>query len=350
MKKPPTDRAANRNVRTTSSSAAAVSSQSSRREAVDMPQTQVRPVRPNEIDQAMRVLVFDGSHDPLHLRRRVSAFKELALQEQYDLSRQTVALQGGKIIHAALFVANPGSSAFVHISRPDSALGDAEIPSELAVRTLNQTCQWAFEQGAGLLQVILDPLDKAGSSLCLECGFGRMTDLIYMFRFCHPESPWPVYSLRDGMSWLTYQDQTHEQFKRVIAETYCQSLDCPELGPLRGIEDVIAGHKAVGRFDPGCWNLLLRDQEPIAVLLLTLSRSSDSMELTYMGVVAHARKAGLGQIMLSQALTRAADLGAQFLALAVDCRNHPAYHLYSSFGFNVLQRRTIMYKSSRLSQ
>lgn len=350
MKKPPTDRSRKRSVRTTSSTPAAQLSQSTRRGSVVMLQTEVRPVRPNEIDQAIRVLVFDGSHDPHHIQRKVSAFKELALQEQYDLSRQTVALQGGKIIHASLFVANPGTSAFVHISRPDPALGDGEIPSKLAVRTLDRTCQWAFEQGAGLLQVILDPLDKAGSSLCAECGFGRMTDLIYMFRFCHPESPWPVHSLRDGMSWRTYQGETHEQFKQIIAETYCQSLDCPELGPLRDIEDVIAGHKAVGRFDPGCWNLLLRGQEPIAVLLLTPSRSSDSMELTYMGVVAHARQAGLGQIMLSQALTRAADFGAQFLALAVDCRNYPAYHLYSSFGFNVLQRRTIMYKSSRFSQ
>lgn len=315
---------------------------------VTVPRATVRPVHPDEIDRALEVLLFDGSDSPRHRQRRITTFKDLAQQESYDLTRQMVAMQDGKIVHACLFVVNPGASAFIFISKPDPAV-EAKVPSELAVQTLSQTCQWARQQGCNLLQIIIDPVDTAGRDLCTLGGFNRLTDLAYMFRFCDPESPWPVHDLTDGMAWIEYGQATHELFMQVIAETYHDSLDCPELGPLRDMEDVIAGHKAVGRFKPQFWRLLLLNEKPIGVLLLTPSRSPNAMELTYMGLTEPARGKGISKIMLSQALASAGDFGAQFLALAVDCRNCPAYHLYSDFGFTVLQRRTIMYTSLRQS-
>ena len=87
----PTNKLSKRTSPLASYPAAATALQPTRREPVISPQTKVRPVRPNEMDQAIRVLVFDGSKDPYHLRRRASAFKKLAVQEQYDLNRLTVA-------------------------------------------------------------------------------------------------------------------------------------------------------------------------------------------------------------------------------------------------------------------
>src|SRR3712207_8951894 len=37
------------------------------------------------------------------------------------------------------------------------------------------------------------------------------------------------------------------------------SLDCPALNGVRDMEDVLAGHKASGEFDPALWFLLSED-------------------------------------------------------------------------------------------
>ena len=331
--------------RTTADPASTVSLRSGGIEPIVSARSEVRPVRANEIDQSLAVLLADSSQGPRQHQQRMAAFKKLAGQEDYDLNRQIVALQDGRIVHACLFVANPGASAFIFISKGDADLGGEPVPGDLAVETLRQTCRWAHQQGCALLQIMLDPVDNAGMNLCLHGGFQRLTDLAYMFRFCDLESPWTNYPLTADMSWIPYGEVWHDEFKNVIKQTYHASLDCPELGPLRDVDDVIAGHKAVGLFDPQYWKLLIVGQEAAGILLLTPSRSANAMELTYMGVVEGMRRKGMSKIILCHALNCARNFGAQFLALAVDCRNHPAYHLYTNLGFTVLQRRSVMYAS-----
>jgi len=181
--------------------------------------------------------------------------------------------------------------------------------------------------------------------LCLKGGFARLTDLIYMFRLC--DSDWPLedYDLTEPMRWVHYEPRRHEQFKEVVARTYEGSLDCPELEGLRDMEDVLRAHKGSGDFDEQLWKLLMRDEEPVGVLLLRRSLSGHSLELVYMGLVPDLRRRGLGPAMLTEALRCGRDGGAEFVALGVDCRNHPAYRLYKSFGFNVLQRRIVLYRT-----
>ena len=48
----------------------------------------------------------------------------------------------------------------------------------------------------------------------------------------------------------------HALFAETILQTYRDSLDCPGLNGVRQIEDIIAGHKASGEFDPALWFLL----------------------------------------------------------------------------------------------
>ena len=181
-------------------------------------------MRCEEIDQSLEVLLADSSHSPSQHQQRVAAFKKLAEQEDYDLNGQMVALRDGRIVHACLFVANPGSSAFIFSSKPDADRADDNVPSDLAVQTLTETCRWARQQGCTLLQIMLDPVDNASRNLCLRSGFQRLTDLAYMFRFCDRESPWTTYPMTPEMSWITYTPASHEQFKRTIAQTYRASL------------------------------------------------------------------------------------------------------------------------------
>ena len=91
------------------------------------------------------------------------------------------------------------------------------------------------------------------------------------------------------------------------------------------------------------------DNKPVGVLLLTPLRSPDNMELTYMGLIPEVRGLGLSKVLLHEALRCARECQNRCLTLAVDCRNHPAYHIYSRFGFSVLLRSSVMYRSSRFS-
>jgi ribosomal protein S18 acetylase RimI-like enzyme len=134
------------------------------------------------------------------------------------------------------------------------------------------------------------------------------------------------------MRWVGYGPDTHALFGRTIAETYQQSLDCPRLNGLRDIEDVLAGHKASGEFDPRLWALLVEGETALGALLLARAVPADTLELVYLGLTPAARGRGLGDGMMRRALASAAADGAGRLSLAVDSDNVPALKLYYRHG------------------
>src|SRR5256885_2868076 len=137
------------------------------------------------------------------------------------------------------------------------------------------------------------------------------------------------------MNWDTYSPATHGDFARTITATYEASLDCPRLNGMRGIEDVIAGHKSAGEFDPKLW-FLLRDgsQAPVGAMLLNRSPRTEALEMVYLGLVPGARHRGLGDLMMRHALASANAVGLRKLSLAVDSNNAPALRLYHRHGMS----------------
>ncbi len=75
---------------------------------------------------------------------------------------------------------------------------------------------------------------------------------------------------------------------------------CAFVQGLRSIDDVLAGYKAVGVYDPSRWFLVCAiDQNPpgrrdLGCLLLTEHSAEKNWELIYFGVVPEARGSGLG--------------------------------------------------------
>jgi ribosomal protein S18 acetylase RimI-like enzyme len=124
-----------------------------------------------------------------------------------------------------------------------------------------------------------------------------------------------------------------------LLATYNDSLDCPELTGLRPIEDILAGHRAAGQFDPRLWELFLVDDEPAGCLLLAPLHTAPSLEVVYMGVVPEHRGRGVGDALLRRALQQCREHGARLLTLAVDGRNAPAKRLYERFGLKTVARR-----------
>jgi len=299
---------------------------------------EVRPVKAGEIDQALVMLLAEGSGDGGQLAERVTAFRDLADQEGYDLSRQVVAVCDGEIAFTALQIPSGGHTAFVMMSAGAST-------RDGAVQAVQQLVAGAFAQGYHLLQAMFEPEDMARREISLAAGFRPLTDLMYLSRLAHtvvPAIP-PV----AGVSWLEYDAARHELFKSIIADTYSGSLDCPELENLRDMEDVVCGHKAAGQFDPRWWKLLCVDDQPAGALLLSPLTQGDTMELTYMGICPAMRGRGLGGLVLSEAIQCGRACGRSAIMLAVDCRNHFACRMYESFGFTEVFRRSAVFLSSR---
>jgi hypothetical protein len=121
-------------------------------------------------------------------------------------------------------------------------------------------------------------------------------------------------------------------FAQTIFRTYQQSLDCPSLNGLRDMEDVLAGHKSSGEFDPRLWGLLCEGDEPRGVLLLARMQPAEALELVYLGLTPDARGRGIGDLLMGQAMSVASAERAGRLSLAVDSGNTPALKLYYRHG------------------
>ncbi len=288
-----------------------------------------------EIEQALRVLLKDqpGGAD------KISKFRKLAECHEYDLTRQILAIRNEKILFACMFACNPGRTAFVLMS-PSCRAGLDDAQAGAFVEALKQLTEWAFAGGVNLLQMLVTPDDQGRYELGLRAGFEKLTDLVYMARTISAgcfNALIPV-----GCEWVSYDSEIHNVFRDVIASTYQDSLDCPELASRRDMEDVIAGHKSVGDFDSSCWNMLLVDGRPAGVVLCTPLAEGNAADLTYMGLVPEARGHGLGRLLVNRGLANAWRLGMECLTLAVDVRNENAYELYRSCGFQEVLRRTVL--------
>ncbi len=299
----------------------------------------IRRVRGSEIDSALRLLFGSPTTEITLIRRQIDAFRRIARSEGYDLKRQMVLLHRETIVAACCFVPQDGGTAFVFTSLPP-------VQTELFPLMLTahqQMAQWAFNEGSNLLQILLEPEDLSRRDLCRAAGYEELTELLYLRR--HVDHPPLTIALSDSIRWTTYTPDRHEQFKSVIAQTYEKSLDCPELTGMRDMEQVVRSHKSAGRFDPDCWFLMLQNDRPVGVLLLSPLNDPDAMELTYMGLTPAARSGGLGAQLLAHAIDRTRRAGRETLTLAVDCRNTPAIKLYRFFGFETLFPRRVLIRS-----
>jgi len=146
---------------------------------------------------------------------------------------------------------------------------------------------------------------------------------------------------RTRLKYQAYNPSKPAVFHQTLQNTYKDTLDCPELNGVRGVEEVIAGHRGQSHFDPNLWLLALVDGLPVGVLLLTRSPETLDWEISYVGVVPEARGRGFGRELVLKALAAAQTGGAPYLTLSVDARNHPARELYRVLGFEVYDRREV---------
>jgi GNAT superfamily N-acetyltransferase len=178
----------------------------------------------------------------------------------------------------------------------------------------------------------------------------RVTDLIYLERDTH--LPLPERLATDHqfsyeitaprLVWRPFGAGGESEFRTLLQATYVSSLDMPELEGVRSLDDIIAGHRFAGRFEPDRWRLGQVPGEPDAAVILLLSEvpDRDVWEIVYLGLTVAARGRGLGLAAIAHALELARPHVSR-LELAVDVRNLPAFRLYESAGFVSFDRRSV---------
>lgn len=244
------------------------------------------------------------------------------------------ALNEGRPVAAAMLLPAPGRTGAVLHSSADLGL----VPPAALAAVLRALAEQSLGLDVVLVQSLLMPHAAGDIGAYESAGYSRLAELIYMSLALRRRRP-PPSAEPPGTQFVAYDQSTHAVFAQAIQATYENSLDCPALEGLRGIEDVIAGHKAAGVFRPDLWTVALCEGRPAGVILLNPSAMSNTLEVVYMGVAAAMRGRGLGRALLA----RAAELGRRetfdSLTLAVDSNNPYAHRLYEAAGFVETMRR-----------
>ena len=305
-----------------------------------------RPATPGELPLALRLAL--GSNGTPADEQHVEHFVEFAAGRGIDTAQVWLAVRSaepsardGAVIHAALLpIVSPGRTML--LLGGSAQVKPAAVPDPIgpAGQLIEAVCAHFAARSLQLAQVLLDPSDEPARRLYERHDFRRIAHLLYLQT--SPRRRYPLPPLPDYFTWLPYSPQSHGLFVRTIARTYEGSLDCPSLNGLRDMEDVVAGHKASGDFEPGLWTLLLERGEPLGVLLLSPTRASDTMELVYLGLAPTARGRGVADLMVRHALATTAAAGVSRLSLAVDADNVPALRLYYRHGLKRVAAKLAM--------
>jgi ribosomal protein S18 acetylase RimI-like enzyme len=273
---------------------------------------------------------------------QVLDFMRFALRRGIDVTDVWVADYAGSIVWAVLPVASPGRTALL-LSPGTLPQGDGG--AEAAGSLVDAVCAEFEGRDIQLAQVLLEPADATSRRLYEGRGFGHVAQLIYLQAAPRRRAAPPP--LPPRFHWLGYGPESHAQFADTIARTYQQSLDCPVLNGLRDMEDVLAGHKSSGEFEPRLWEMLYEGDAPRGVLLLARMQPADALELVYLGLTPEARGRGIGDLLMRQALATAASEGAARLSLAVDAGNAPALKLYYRHGMQRVGAKEAMMRHLR---
>jgi mycothiol synthase len=225
------------------------------------------------------------------------------------------------------------------------SIGDAQADRPAADELVDAVCDEFGRRGLQLAQVLLDPADRFSRELYLNRSFDHIAELIYLLgEVRRPFSGPPP--LAPGQTLQTYSARNHGLFAETIVKSYQDSLDCPGLGGRRDIEDVLAGHKSAGDFDPAHW-WVLSDPAigPAGVMMMSRVTNTDTAELVYLGLVPAARGRGFGELLMRLAVSQVTAMRCIKLTLAVDSGNTPAIRLYHRFGMQESARRIALMRT-----
>jgi GNAT superfamily N-acetyltransferase len=294
------------------------------------PSFDIEPVPAEKVRQGLEFLVAGGDCDVFASDRAQSLLRHLQGREKCRFWFWWARV-GGQAAAAALVAENPGKVGML-LHSPPSGRG---VNFSALAATVRAAAEEALGRGMTFVQALIDPRETRSIAAVNEAGFTILADLLHMQRRDRPtldeENP--------HFHWLNFTQFSHDELAALIVETYRGSLDCPQLGALRGADDVIACHQSSGVFCPRSWLILRHDGKDAGCVLMNESSSDKSSEIVYLGVAPQHRGKGLGKSLLRRALACAHQRRMERVVLAVDDRNVYAKRIYEAEGFSFSHRR-----------
>ena len=289
--------------------------------------------------QVLRLTLAAPGQSASEIEGHVATFINHARALSLDLGQQWLAKEGGRIVAACSSLESPGRTGLLFLKAYGLSGGSPDGLESLIRHIVADQARRKLR----LAQCLLNLDDRENEQVLSRAEFRSIAELIYM------ECGVPgIAAKRSGLlpqvdlHWDDYKISTHQDFAELIQETYRGSLDCPALTGLREIEDIIAGHKAVGLFQPQRWRLVRVDGGPAGCILLGENPLRRILEVAYMGVHSAQRRKGLGRLLIEEALRLAYHERFEKVTLAVDSKNEPAMRLYRRVGFVETMRRRAM--------
>lgn len=289
---------------------------------------EIVPVAPEGRLRALELLLADWEAEDR--RRQLAEFAKIPADSP-SWKTLLAADRGGRMIGAAWGQIQPGRVAGIWL--PQIVPG---APATVGLSLLQAVCQQLPAQNVQLAQSLLCEEQTAEGRLLRQSGFLRIATLEYLFSM---EGDFPTVRPSSALEFVPYSPATHDRLAAVVEATYKQTLDCPQLNGLRTIDDVLAGYRAAGQFDPGLWLLVQHERQDVGCLLLTNYPDYSQWELGYMGIRPEIRGRGWGLEVVRYAQWRCRQAGCPRMVLAVDTSNGPARRMYQAAGFRIWQRR-----------
>jgi mycothiol synthase len=295
------------------------------------PDPVIRPAREEEWPAAFR-WIFQATPESERTARVLHGLDMVRLGE---LQRDGiwVATEADVVKGAMICLRVAGASALVWPPQSEPGAQGAAIEDAL----MAQCCAWLRSQGARVAQSLLEEKDRQLAEPLVRNGFLKVTSLTYM-RHNLARVPSPP---EDLLRYQNFREADPGQFRATLEKTYEGTLDCPELNGLRTMDEIVAGHLSQGKHDPDRWWLAFANDWPVGVLLLTEIPEWRGWDLSYLGVVATARRRGFARTLAHKALWETRRAGQSKLTLSVDRRNIPARTLYESMGFIAYYQRDV---------
>ncbi len=203
-------------------------------------------------------------------------------------------------------------------------------PPQTALALLAAANGFLHEHQVTVAQALLQDAGAPEAALLVQGGYQHLADLLYQVS---TDAYFPARRPPSSLDFEPYQESERSRLAAIVAQTYQQTRDCPQLNGVRELDDVLAGYQATGAFDPALWRIVRHEGADVGCLLLADHPGADQVELVYMGLVPAVRGRGLGLELVKFAQYLTSEAGRPRLVLAVDARNGPALDVYAAAGF-----------------
>jgi mycothiol synthase len=269
-----------------------------------------------------------------------AVFLKFLSRYQIDATRQAGAFLGEGPVGYSLCLVNPGATASVFIPEHFPELDPGYSYFEVASEILRCLAESIGEWDLAVLQTMVVDENSLPARIFFSAGFGVLCRLNILDAGVEMETREDP---TEDIEWLPFGQIPEERFFNLILQTYDASRDCPRLTGLRTGEEVLAGHRCAGIFEPDGWAILQFRRRDAGVLLLNSTEEDPGrMELVYMGLAPWARGADLSRHLMRRTFEIARRKGKKTIRLAVDGENTPAIRLYEKYGFKEVARQTVL--------